>query len=454
MKEQDKNRSFSFLPDPVAITDQRWPEGTVPLVQVRVMAYMHEAFIEECLRGIVKQKTTFPVQVLVHDDASTDKTADIIRSYEKKYPNLIKIYCQKINSHSRKDKFELRATFHSWRISRYEALCEGDDYWIDPLKLQKQVVAMDAHPEVNLCFHPAIQKFADGSAVDEVVSQHSIQRKIFDLYDVVLGGGYFMPTASLMIRREGFVDLSWRHLMPVGDTFLQIYASRSGGALFLSDVMCVYRKFAPGSWSENAIKQNNIKSLYDGYARCFELMRKDFPKHQELLNFCIAYYRKSSDLEPIKRPSPITDQISVHVEAPAYVGDISGELLTHAQKYFNTQKKHDIAHGFFNWDDEVSSSTTWQYSLALAYSEFGEMNRAGELIEKIYGRDCKRKDLYSRCAWMCFWKRRLFRELIYWIEKEATMEKISSTWMLNLAKAYMMERQHEKAMRTVDSILV
>jgi glycosyltransferase involved in cell wall biosynthesis len=130
---------YTPLPEPIPISEQVWPADTLPLVHTRTMTYMHENYIRDCIEGILIQKTTFPVQVLIHDDASTDKTAKIVREYELKYPKLIKAYYQKENSYSQPDKFKRRAEFVKWRIGKYEAICEGDDYWTDPLKLQKQV---------------------------------------------------------------------------------------------------------------------------------------------------------------------------------------------------------------------------------------------------------------------------------------------------------------------------
>jgi glycosyltransferase involved in cell wall biosynthesis len=152
MEENNKYR-FTPLPEPIPITEQIWPEGTLPLVHTSTITYMHENYIRECIEGVLMQKTTFPVLVLIHDDASADKTADIVREYECKYPNLIKAYYQKENSYTKPDRKERRTEFNNWKTGKYEATCEGDDYWTEPLKLQKQVDFLEHNPEFSLCCH-------------------------------------------------------------------------------------------------------------------------------------------------------------------------------------------------------------------------------------------------------------------------------------------------------------
>ncbi len=122
------------------------------MVSVFCATYNHEKYIRKCLDGFIMQKTNFKFEVLVHDDASTDKTADIIREYEEKYPDIIKPIYQTENQYSK--GVQIGVTFQYPRAKgKYIAFCEGDDYWCDENKLQRQFDIMESHPECSICVH-------------------------------------------------------------------------------------------------------------------------------------------------------------------------------------------------------------------------------------------------------------------------------------------------------------
>ena len=130
---------------------QNW-NSEIPLVSISCITYNHEPYIAQALNGFLMQKTSFPFEVLIHDDASTDRTADILREYEKKFPNLIKPIYQKENQYS-KGFTSVSATWNFPRAQgKYIALCEGDDYWIDENKLQMQVDFLEKNPEYGLTY--------------------------------------------------------------------------------------------------------------------------------------------------------------------------------------------------------------------------------------------------------------------------------------------------------------
>ena len=133
-----------------------------PKLSICCITYNHAKFIRQALDGFMMQKTNFPFEIIIHDDASTDGTADIIREYEQKYPEIIRPTYQTQNQWSK--GVNILKTFVYPKIQgQYVALCEGDDYWTDENKLQKQVDYLDAHPEVSVCFHPVNIVWEDGS---------------------------------------------------------------------------------------------------------------------------------------------------------------------------------------------------------------------------------------------------------------------------------------------------
>lgn len=123
-----------------------------PVVSIKCITYNHEKYIVDALDGFLMQKTNFPFEIIVHDDASTDKTADIIREYEAKFPMIVKPIYEAENQYSKHDGSIARIV-NAQIKGKYVAYCEGDDFWTDENKLQMQFDAMEAHPECTICFN-------------------------------------------------------------------------------------------------------------------------------------------------------------------------------------------------------------------------------------------------------------------------------------------------------------
>ena len=145
----------------------------IPLVSIRCLVYNHEPYLRQCLDGFVMQKTNFPFEAIVHDDASTDGSAAIIREYAEKYPDIIKPIYETENQFSKRDGSLARAldaAMHSG--SKYVALCEGDDYWTDPNKLQMQVDMMEADKDLGLVYSAArVYNQQSGQFLEELWGQ-------------------------------------------------------------------------------------------------------------------------------------------------------------------------------------------------------------------------------------------------------------------------------------------
>ena len=122
-----------------------------PLVSIKCFVYNHEPYLRQCLDGFVMQKTNFKFEAIVHDDASTDGSAAIIREYAEKYSDIIKPILETENQYSKKDG-SLQNIIDAQVLGKYIAICEGDDYWIDPNKLQMQVDFLEANPDYGMCY--------------------------------------------------------------------------------------------------------------------------------------------------------------------------------------------------------------------------------------------------------------------------------------------------------------
>src|SRR5690606_34031006 len=120
-----------------------------PIVSVIVATYNHENYIKQCLDGILMQQTTFDFEIILKEDCSTDNTREIVKQYQKKFPNKIRLWLTNENLYSKK----IKLSGYNYTDSKYIALCEGDDYWTDPLKLQKQVEFLENNLDYVICSH-------------------------------------------------------------------------------------------------------------------------------------------------------------------------------------------------------------------------------------------------------------------------------------------------------------
>jgi len=217
-------------------------------VSVICCAYNHGPYIKEALEGFIKQKTNFAFEVLVHDDASTDNTAEIIKEYEEKYPDIIKAVYQKENQYSKGIKVVKTFLFPKVR-GKYIAPCEGDDYWTDPLKLQKQYDFMEANPEYSLCACSTVwlnmqtNKSEKRCMITES-REISLEEIILEKNGRIFQYGTVFAKADIFMNRP-----DWAYAFPAGDYALAIYSAISGKVYMLSDTMAVYRNHAKGSWT-------------------------------------------------------------------------------------------------------------------------------------------------------------------------------------------------------------
>jgi glycosyltransferase involved in cell wall biosynthesis len=253
----DESTTFASPPliAPTKVTEQTWPEGTLPVVSVLVAAYNHALFIEECLNGILMQVTSFPIEILVHDDASTDNTAELIRQYEVRYPTLFRVVYQHENQHSqgkRPGDF-----LRPMARGEYFAICEGDDFWNHPGKLDRQVRALEHEQQSDLCIHKAIA-INHETGTETVIGAYRDSDGKVPLDEIIIKKFGQIPTASSLVRRRSIERLqayrASRPWLTVGDIYLHFFGAQRGGAVYLNEVMSVYRYLAPNSWNSRISK--------------------------------------------------------------------------------------------------------------------------------------------------------------------------------------------------------
>ena len=221
----------------------------LPLVSVAMLAYRHERYIAQAIEGVLGQKTSFAVELIIGEDASPDATLEICRRYERLYPDRVTIISTGENV-SR----SLAGNFYRTCLrcrGKYVAFCEGDDYWSDPSKLQKQVDFMESRPDCTICFHPVLAHWEDGRFPDceYPTNARRFLKQPPTLRELVRVN--YMQTNSVMYRwnPDGrlFDDFPLRELP--GDWKLNLLHAQHGRIGFLPDVMAVYRRHPDGLWT-------------------------------------------------------------------------------------------------------------------------------------------------------------------------------------------------------------
>lgn len=232
------------------------------VVSICCITYNHEKYIAETIESFLMQKTNFNFEILIHDDASTDNTAAIIREYEKKYPEIVKPIYQKENQYSQGKP--VSQNNYNRAKGKYIAICEGDDYWTNPYKLQKQVDYMEKNKECGGCFHA-------GELINAITKKKVGEIKPFEndriltAKDTILGGGGFVITNSILCKADLLKNLPTFYLnAPVGDYPLQILVSMNKYAFYMKNTMSVYRIGIPTSWTgskktKSEILNHNLK---------------------------------------------------------------------------------------------------------------------------------------------------------------------------------------------------
>lgn len=245
----------------------RWNPERGALVSVCMLAFNHAPYIRNALNSVLNQKTDFGFEILVHDDASKDGTADILREYAKRYPAIVKPILQTVNQHSQGIYPSVHFNYPRANLP-FVAMCEGDDHWTDEGKLQRQVDGLLAHPELNLSFHSAIRvdRSSQGKA-PKIFGDYATVDTVLPFSDVLHRVRGWIPFASCMIRQAAKVRflefLKNNPYLTIGEIYFQIFGSMPAGALFFAQPMSVYHFGTEYSWTRSVLSNSTRRAAHE-----------------------------------------------------------------------------------------------------------------------------------------------------------------------------------------------
>ena len=217
-----------------------------------MVTYNQQRYIAQAINSVLAQRTTFPIEIVIGEDCSTDGTRQIVEQFAAAHPNVI---CARLAEQNQGVKANFVGALNQAR-GEYVVILEGDDYFTDPLKLQRQVDALDARPDWSICFHPAYCDYEAGLQGPELLpaSWDRSEASIVDLFE-----GNFIPTNGAMFRHRLFPALpAWFMNAQAGDWALHILNAAHGNIGFLPQVMSAYRIHKGGSWSGRSAEQRVV----------------------------------------------------------------------------------------------------------------------------------------------------------------------------------------------------
>lgn len=253
-------------------------DNTSVIVSICCVTYNHENYIRQCLEGFVTQKTTFPFEILVHEDASTDNTANLVKEYESKYPDLFRCVYQTENQFAKQNTL-INILFPMSR-GKYISLCEGDDYWTDPYKLQKQVDFLEANPDFSICFHKAKVIYDEG--IQPFYPDINKDTKEVTTIEDIAKGNY-IHTPTVVFRNSTINKIpEWFETAFPADWVLHVIGATYGKIKFIKEEMCVYRVHAGGV---NSMKSHSyrISKLLPTLKNVANYLKESWPQYSKRL---------------------------------------------------------------------------------------------------------------------------------------------------------------------------
>ncbi len=239
------------------------PES-VATVTVVCIAYNQAKYIRQCMESIVSQKTDFPFELLIHDDCSTDGTTEIIREFEQNYPDIVKPLYEEENQYKKGNVMPSYLVLPHVK-GEYVAFCEGDDYWDDPLKLQKQYDALQANPDCHMCVHRVKTVWENGEDAGisipkkfsgtQTIPSKTFIRSVEDFQFHLLS--FFFRGDDI---RAYIQDLpTFAKLADVSDECYELYFGNLGNVYFIDETMASHRAGSIGCWNSRNQDEKRVK---------------------------------------------------------------------------------------------------------------------------------------------------------------------------------------------------
>lgn len=273
-----------MIPNDIStITDHQFQHDDAIMVSIVVATYNHEQYIAEALDSFLIQKTNFRVEILVNDDASTDTTAQIVKKYEEKYPHLFISFYQTVNQYSQGKRPWFNVLFPAAR-GKYIALCEGDDYWTDPLKLQKQVDFLEANLSFTICLTNTLMI----NEHNNIIKTNKIPFNVLKFNNLIQQNVIGASTCTAVFRKSVIndTDLIKIKLAPFGDWPLWLSCLESGDGIILEDICGCYRIHSNGAWNSLTVKNKNAQTL-----KMYNYIKINYPETYQIVNLNITSFK-------------------------------------------------------------------------------------------------------------------------------------------------------------------
>lgn len=269
-------------------------------VSILCLCYNHEKYLDRCIEGFLKQKVNFNVEILIHDDASTDGSASIIQEYAKKY-SFIKPIIQKENQYSKGVNIE-NSILSKLSRGKYITICEADDYWMDSFKLATQVSLFEKYDHCHFVVHKVGKYDFQGKYI-EYIPNIPMKSGIYDRKEILptLIEKYLFHTTSYMFRADEYKKYcenlpKFAKEMTVGDYALQLYFSNLGKIIYLKKELSAHVHDVPGSWTDKSHHKSFEESM----------------KHQDNINSCLGYFNDYTSNEFHKNYENRLNKIQMH----------------------------------------------------------------------------------------------------------------------------------------------